>query len=281
MGRSLDDFDLLKLIGIVHMRNASLLLAVVLTSVMPTVCKAADTTRVVHVFVALADNEHQGIVPVSARLGNGEDLDNNLYWGAAYGIRTFFARDKQWSLISKVESVKPDTVLQRCVFRHKSLKLYLIADAYKGERIREAVTDFLATVAGRGESVPNADLGFSGHESDSGIHVNMAAYIGHNGLMDFDIPVHGLHGDSTGLPTIILACVSKGYFKDHLMAIKADPVLWTTGLMAPEAYTLKAAVESWAAGRSRSEIRAQAAAAYHQYQHCGETAARRLLVTGY
>ena len=37
--------------------------------------------RTVHVFVALADNLHQGIVPVPAKLGNGEDPEHNLYWG--------------------------------------------------------------------------------------------------------------------------------------------------------------------------------------------------------
>ncbi len=263
------------------MKTFRLLLALAFATAMPLTSRAADTTRIVHVYVALADNEHQGIVPISARLGNGEDLDNNLYWGAAYGVRTFFSRDKQWTLISRVESVRPDTVLQRCIFRHKVYKLYLIADAYKGERIREAVVDFLEEVAGRSDQVviPNAE--HASQENQNAIYVRMAAYIGHNGLMDFDVPVRELQGDSTGLPAIILACISKGYFQNHLTALRADPVLWTTGLMAPEAYTLRAAVESWAAGKSRSEIRAQAAAAYHQYQHCGETAARRLLVTGY
>lgn len=39
-----------------------------------------NSTRIVHVLVALCDNEHQGIVPVPARLGNGEDPERNLYW---------------------------------------------------------------------------------------------------------------------------------------------------------------------------------------------------------
>ena len=51
---------------------------------------AGVTLRTVHVFVALADNEHQGIVPVPAKLGNGEDPEHNLYWGSAYGVKTFF-----------------------------------------------------------------------------------------------------------------------------------------------------------------------------------------------
>jgi hypothetical protein len=49
--------------------------------------------RTVHVFVALADHQYQGIIPVPARLGNGDDPDHNLYWGSfAYGVKTFFSR---------------------------------------------------------------------------------------------------------------------------------------------------------------------------------------------
>lgn len=36
-------------------------------------------TRRVHVFVALADNEHQGIAKVPVKIGNGDDAANNLY----------------------------------------------------------------------------------------------------------------------------------------------------------------------------------------------------------
>ena len=45
--------------------------------------QAQRPARLVHVFVALADNAHQGIVPVPAALGNGDDAAQNLYWGAA------------------------------------------------------------------------------------------------------------------------------------------------------------------------------------------------------
>jgi len=34
--------------------------------------------KVVHVFVALADKKNQGIVPVPARSGDGQDPPNNL-----------------------------------------------------------------------------------------------------------------------------------------------------------------------------------------------------------
>src|SRR5262249_18687883 len=59
----------------------------------------SSPTRTIHVFVALADNQNQGIVPVPARLGNGLDATHNLYWGAAAGVKTFFARSPDWALL--------------------------------------------------------------------------------------------------------------------------------------------------------------------------------------
>jgi hypothetical protein len=90
-------------------------------------------TRTIHVFVALADNEHQGIVPVPARIGNGMDPEHNLYWGAAAGVKTFFTRSADWSLGQCVEKPKP-AILERCIFKHRRRDVYLVADAYRGPR---------------------------------------------------------------------------------------------------------------------------------------------------
>jgi len=51
--------------------------------------------------------------------------------------------------------------------------------------------------------------------------------------------------------------------------------------MAPEAYTLKAALNGWVAHETNEAIRERAAKAYDQYQKCGITGARRLLVSGW
>ena len=53
-------------------------------------------------------------------------------------------------------------------------------------------------------------------------------------------------------------------------------MLLTTGLMAPEAYTLEAIVRAWVGGGSTAAVREAAAAAYHKYQNCGLRAARKL-----
>ena len=52
-----------------------------------------DNTKTIHIFVALCDNKYQGIVPVPKAIGNGQDHNNNLYWGALYGIRTYFKKN--------------------------------------------------------------------------------------------------------------------------------------------------------------------------------------------
>ncbi len=80
---------------------------------------------------------------------------------------------------------------------------------------------------------------------------------------------------------VILACVSKNYFAKHLKETGANPLLWTTNLMAPEAYILHDALEGWTLGESDEQIRTRAAAAYSKYQKISLKSARNLLVTGW
>jgi hypothetical protein len=236
--------------------------------------------RTVHVFVALADNQHQGIVPVPAKLGNGEDPEHNLYWGSAYGVKTYFTRSADWARISCGEKPKVE-ILERCVFKHRASRVYLIADAYRGSEIRQAVVDFLEAAAG-GEpetlNVPNASgrvrLPVRGA-------ANLVAYLGHDGLMDFQLARFSEKHNQTRRDAVILACASKQFFSQPVRASGAYPLLWTTGLMAPEAYTLKSALDGWIAGESHEQIRDRAAGAYDKYQKCGLRAAHRLLASGW
>ena len=228
-------------------------------------------TRCVHVFVALADNKAQGIVPVPAKLGNGDDPQNNLYWGALYGVKTHFQKSAEWELLST--TANPATgVLERCVFRHKAKGALLVADAYKGAEIRRAVTDFLTAAGGGSPGKPAVQ----GEEVHTGGAADLVAYVGHNGLMDFALAEDAVQGKGPGRDAIVLACKSRPYFAPWLERLKARGVLLTTGLMAPEAYTLRAALEGWLADASPEQVSEKAAAAYHKYQKCGLAAARRL-----
>ena len=236
------------------------------------------TPKVIHVFVALADNSHQGIIPVPAALGNGGDPDRNLYWGAAFGVRTFFRKSADWQQIGS--TLHPNKViLERAIFRHKQSEAYLVADAYRGSEIKQALADFFSAAAGL-----EAPIHFDGPK-DGPIHLNKKAdllvYVGHDSLMDFSLE-KTFRGDSAEKrQAIVLACASKQYFGPALKSTGAEPLLWTTGLMAPEAYTLKAALDGWIAGESKEQIRQRAAAAYAQYQKISQKAALHLFAAGW
>jgi len=172
-------------------------------------CAAAQPKiRVVHVFVALADNAHQGIVPVPARLGNGDDAAANLYWGAAFGVKTYFRSSADWKLAADIPNPTKE-ILERCVFVHRDGDVYLVADAYRGQNIREAVTDFLNAAAGRNETSIHVKNGASDITIPIEGGADLVAYVGHDAFMDFQIspPVPALK--VAPRPAIVLACASK------------------------------------------------------------------------
>ena len=176
-------------------------------------------------------------------------------------------------------SQKPrPAILERCIFRHKSADVYLVADAYRGIEIKQAIWDFLDSAAGGGtESIAASGPNTGPPRLPIYGGAALVAYIGHDGLMDFQLPKFPPQRDGTHRDAILLACASKQFFADAIRAGGAYPLLWTTNLMAPEAYTLKAALDGWVAGENSEDIRDRAAAAYDKYQKCGARAARRLL----
>jgi len=259
--------------------SSSLIVFLLLAFGFTPILKAQDPPRTIHVFVALADNKNQGIVPVAAILGNGDDPQHNLYWGSAYGVKTFFSRSADWRLIASSPGPRPG-IMERCVFKHRAANVYLVADAYQGNKIRQAIVDFLEAAAGQEpESIPVRAGGQSLVLKVRGA-ADLVAYAGHDGLMDFQLTTLP-QGKSGNRQAIILACISKSYFSAPLHATGATPLLWTTGLMAPEAYTLKSAIDGWILRESNDQIRERAAVAYDKYQRCGLKGARRLLVTGW
>ncbi len=231
--------------------------------------------KTIHVFVALCDNVNQGIVPVPAKLGNGQDPKNNLYWGALYGMKSFFTRSKEWTLISSTKHPEPN-ILERILFKHSTTNTYLLADAYDGKYIKKATTNFLEATAGRN----SITITHIAKELKFGGAANLLAYIGHDGLMEFDVSGSFNPKDDKKRDAIVLACISKDYFKPYLEQTNANPLIWSTGLMSPEAYTLKWALDGWVINETDLEIRERAAKAYNHYQKCGINGARRLLVTG-
>jgi hypothetical protein len=236
-----------------------------------------DSIKTIHVFVALCDNKYQGIVPVPAGIGNGQDAKSNLYWGAGYGVKSYFiSKSNEWKLIST--KLNPaENILERLLFKHKSKNVYMLADAYDGQFIKQATIDFLNASSGKNEvEIETGDKKiYFGGESD------LIAYIGHDGLMDFSLQQKFEGRADKKRETIVLACYSKNYFSPHLKPSGSAPLLWTSGLMAPEAYTLHDAIYEWINNGSPQEIRLAAAKAYSKYQKCSLKAAQNLLIQGW
>jgi hypothetical protein len=235
-----------------------------------------NSGKLIHVLVALCDNEFQGIVPVPARIGNGDDPANNLYWGARFGVKTFFKRASDWKLIAEARNPSAG-ILERLVFKHQTKNVYLIADAYRGREIKRCVSDFFAFSAGRAIEAINANS----IELYAGGGADLVSYVGHDGLMDFSLDSYPQKTDDRQRDAVMLACVSKRYFAEPLRKTGARPLLWTTGLMAPEAYVLKAAIDGWVLNEDGEGARRRAATAYNQYQRCGMNAAMKLFSTGW
>lgn len=231
--------------------------------------------KTIHIFVALCDNKYQGIVPVPEKIGNGQDPDNNLYWGCAFGVRSYFKKSKEWKF---VESRKSNSVkLERIIFKHTTKNYYLIADAYDGKFIEESTIDFLNSSSGKNKDtlkIGKTTIGIGGNSK-------LLAYVGHDGLMDFQLNETFENIDKQKRDIIILACYSKKYFAPHLEKSNVNPLVWTAGLMSPEAYTLHDAISGYLLNESNEQIRTRAAKAYSKYQKCSEKAARNLLVTNF
>ena len=251
------------------------------TTSQPIKAEAAhNPIPLIHVFVALCDNVNQGIVPVSAALGNGDNPDSNLYWGAAFGVKTFFKKSKDWELLAVTPNPQA-SILERLVFKHRTRDVVLVADAYRGREIRGATLDFFGAAAGE----PGEELSITNQGKLLKLNLrgsaDLVVYVGHDGLMDFTLPATPSRHDRRERKAIILACASKQYFSGPLQNTGAVPLVWTTNLMAPEAYVLSAAIDGWLGHESDEEIRLRAAKAYDSYQHCGLKSANKLFATGW
>lgn len=236
----------------------------------------AAEVQVVHVSVALCDNASQGIIPVPAKIGDGDKPDANLYWGCSDGLKSYFKASKKWKALPAVASPRPE-VLERLVFRHATRPhVYLVADAWRGREIKPCLQAFVSSAAGAvGQEPPLKVKGSDGVEVELplGPQARWLAYIGHNGLMEFEVawpdPKTAKEGETTTREAIVLCCVGERYFGKL-----GVPVLLTTRqLMYPGAFILHDALEAAFDGRSAAEVKSAAAQAYARNQKISVKAA--------
>jgi hypothetical protein len=243
------------------MRRKTFLQSVFLFAVFLSMA-SAEPARI-HVFVALADNDAQGIAKVPAKIGNGDDPKNNLYWGCSEALPPVLRASRDWKHVSTGPGPKP-TVLERAIFLHRAGKFEIVADAYRGTAISECIVDY-----------------FHALSSDTPIEALPAVvFMGHNGLMDESLPDEAAAKRGPGRRAAAVCCISKRYFAPHLEKVNATPALLTTQLMYPGGFLLREFADALVAGDSPERLRQRVAAAYARNQKISVKAAAGVFSTG-
>lgn len=212
---------------------------------------AAHGEKRISVFVGLADNATQGIAKVGAKIGDGDRPNDNLYWGCTDGLRSFFKASSKWRLEQQVKATGDARILERLVFRHVSRDAVLVAEGWRGSKLRDCYEAFQeAAVSGRNDLV---------------------VFIGHNALMDSQIALP--RKAAKPAEVAVLCCLSESYFRERLETAGLRPILLTTQRMYPGSFLLHDTLEPWLAGKDRTVMRKAAGAAYARNQHISLAAA--------
>ncbi|WP_392564935.1 hypothetical protein RHO13_06395 [Orbus wheelerorum] len=251
--------------------NARLLIIFIMCNLLSFIANAQ--TRVIHVVVALCDNKYQQIVPVPKAIGNGQDPKNNLYWGAQYGFKTYFAKQKEWKVIQNGNPANTK-ILEQIIYKHSTKDIYIIAEAYDGKYINNAIDDFFTYSSGnqpKNVKIDNIDI-------KGGGNADLVVYIGHDALMEWswtrflpnDFRWESLSNErkqqQQSRYAAVFACQSQQYFSPPLSRLGITPLILTTQNMAPEAYSVYAMIDGFINHQSKIQIRQKVATAYSKYQ---------------
>lgn len=209
--------------------------------------------KTVRIIVSLADNANQGIVPIRAALGNGQDPDNNLYWGAMYGVKSFFKRETGWQVTEKNPETFESPILDAVYLNRKGLEPSVVsAEAWDGAHQKQTTKHFMRLLK---------------YPEDS-----LTIFVGHNPLMDEFLTFPKLSQKMIEENRIykrkfaVIACQSRRYFEQGIKATGHEPYVLTAGNMAPEAYVIEAIIRAWMENKPAQTAREYAAIAYAKYQ---------------
>jgi hypothetical protein len=240
---------------------------------------ASGRPLVTTVFVALCDNDTQGIVKVkNRRICRGDDPDQNLYWATAGGLAATL-RAAGWKRMTIDYFAKGDLAVKaiwhkrlapRGALRERGIvsgvDTYIVGLGYRGSEIRKAMTDYLRAVNqddDRPESVADVRLRAGGASQ-------LVGYIGHDYFYDVDDPRPLLslrNGDSVlHKGTFALSCTGHRLIRPAIRRGNAHILMLNRTLGFPGAWTAEAIVAAIAEGQDARAIHRSAAAAFAKGQ---------------
>lgn len=235
----------------------------------------AGRPLVVQVHAPLCD---ASIIPCgNARLGDGDNLDTNLYWATTAGFGRWFARRgggwkkvKEW----RDEATGDEDVLSLSVYRRtmptpkawqrrgapKSFAMYVVIHGWRGTAIDRALAAYARALAGQDARALEVN-----EESEETVMIggaaHLVAYSGHNRLMDvpaYEWPAAPAHP----IGVIAVACMTASYMEDEVSAPTRVPLLMTRDFLFANAAPVEAVALSFARGEGYREMRLAGAAAY-------------------
>lgn len=235
----------------------------------------AGRPLVVTVYVALCDNDSQGIVKVkNRRICQGDRPDENLYWAAAGGLSATL-RKAGWQRLG-VDYFSDGELAVKAIWRKRvraggavrgrgvtgEVPIYLVGLGYRGSHIRVAMIDYLLAVNGDAERTERA----AGLELRAGGASHLVGYIGHDYFYDIDDPrpLLALRGGASVLHkgTFALSCTGHRLIRPAIARPNAHILLLNRTLGFPGAWTAEAIARAVAAGASARAIYQAAAAAF-------------------
>ena len=227
------------------------------------------------IYVALCDNDSQGIVPVkNRRICRGDDPEKNLYWATAGGLAATLKQAK-WQRVSIAYSGEGDLAVKAVwrksfvpggALRARGVRapfdVFVLGRGYRGDRIRKAMMDYLDAVNRDGEIVEEA----GGSRLEAGGASHVVGYIGHDYFYDVDdwAPLLAARNGDSVLQkgTFALSCTGHVYIRPAIQRKNAHIFILNRTLGFPGAWTAEAVLAALAEGKSMKEIHHSGAQAF-------------------
>jgi hypothetical protein len=231
------------------------------------------------IYVALCDNDNQGIVKVkNRRICQGDTPEHNLYWAAAGGLWATLAR-AHWQQLAMtrfddgalaVKAVWRKRFTPGGALRARGVRepfdVVVVGLGYRGSRIRTAMMDYLRAVNTDhvGPSAAGAADAWAGGKS------HVVGYIGHDYFYDVDDAGPLLaqnQGDSVLHKGVFaLACTGHRLIRPAIQRCNAHIFLLNRTLGFPGAWAAEAILAAVAEGEPMRTIHRRAATAFAQGQ---------------
>jgi hypothetical protein len=218
---------------------------------------AEDTQRGlplrIRVYVALCDNDSQGIVKVkNPKICDGDVPERNIYWGTKGGLAGFM-RSASFRLLS-AERLGAGPITLRSLWTKRFGKTDVIVEglAYRGREIRTAMLDFVRAVHDDGALAVDEP--------------HLVAYVGHNYFLDTaEVREFRDASRATGhlaKGVLALSCLGDQHIRPYIGRATAPILLLNNNLTYPGAWSIGGVIEGIARRMTPRAIRDSAARAF-------------------